>query len=268
MPNGSRVVRIVVLASAACLFVASWLTVGSSARSGAGPQRLTERRATLTVSGEWYQPQQTKSAAPEKKAEEVYKSIQTFKGLPASVVMGAMEKISGFLGVDCDHCHVMGEFEKEDKAQKEQTRMMFRMVRTIGRELNSSRVTCYTCHRGHARPDPVPADLQARSEEAMKKAGENRKPAGEAFKNIQMLKGATAGELTAIMSDFTAALGVDCTYCHDMGGFDRDSKPQKVAARRMLKMTGAVATEHFGGKTTVTCYTCHRGHLQPPSSAK
>jgi hypothetical protein len=229
---------------------------------------LTGVSDTLTGSNERSASQETKPAKPEQRAEEVYKSIQIFKGLPASVVMGAMEKISGFLGVDCDHCHVMGEFDKEDKKQKEETRLMFRMVRTIGRELNSNRVTCYTCHRGHARPEPVPSELQASSEEAMKKAGEKRRPAEEAFKNIQSLKGVSAGELGVIMSSFTSALGVDCAFCHELSGFDKDTKPQKIIARKMLDMTGVVAREHFGGRSPVNCYTCHRGQTQPPATAK
>lgn len=265
--KASRIARIIVVALSSCLLATSWSIGGSSAGLGPEAPAVSDRDLLITWDQADPVPQQIKQASPEKKAEEVYKSIQIFKGLPASVVMGAMEKISGFLGVDCDHCHVMGEFEKEDVPQKEETRRMFRMVGTISRELNTNRVTCYTCHRGHARPEPISAELQARSEEAMKKGAENRRPAVEAFKNIQILKGVTAGELNATMADFSSSLGVDCTFCHDLSGFDKDTRPQKITARKMLKMTTVVAREHFGGKSPVNCYTCHRGQIQTPATA-
>jgi len=265
--KASRITRMLVLITAIFLLIAIQVTGDSRAGSRVEARSMSDRGAALS----WYQTkpgsQETKPANPEKKAEEVYKSIQLFKGLPASVVMGAMEKISGFLGVDCDHCHVMGEFDKEDKKQKEETRLMFRMVRTISRELNTNRVTCYTCHRGHARPEPGPKELQDKSEEAAKQTADNRRPAEQAYKNIQVLKGMTAGELTLVMSNFSSALGVDCTFCHDMTGFDKDTKAQKITARKMLNMTSAVAREHFGGRSPVDCYTCHRGKPQPLSTA-
>jgi hypothetical protein len=109
------------------------MTEGSRAGAGTGP---VEGFGTDT------------SVAPQdKKAEEVYKNIQVLKGVPASQVMGAMTKIASFLGTDCAHCHVAGEFDKDDKQPKQMARTMFKMVRTIGTELSTNKVTCYTCHR-------------------------------------------------------------------------------------------------------------------------
>ena len=261
----SRITRTLVLITGIVWLISVELT-GSRTGSGADVRAASDESATLIWDQAKPASQESKPAVPEKRAEEVYKSIQTFKGLPASVVMGAMEKISGFLGVDCDHCHVMGEFDKEDKKQKEETRLMFRMVNTISRELNTNRVTCFTCHRGQARPEPGPAELRANSEEASNQTAD-RRPAEEAFKNIQVLKGMPAGQLTSVMSNFTSALGVDCTFCHDMTGFEKDTKPQKVAARKMLNMANVVAREHFGGRSPVGCYTCHRGTTRPLSTA-
>src|SRR4030095_4026147 len=60
----------------------------------------------------------------DKPAEETYKNIQIFKGLPSSGVMRAMNFFTRSLGVDCTHCHVPGEFEKDDKAAKQTARKM------------------------------------------------------------------------------------------------------------------------------------------------
>lgn len=99
------------------------------------------------------------SAEPrEKAAEQVYRSIQVFKGLPASQLYPAMNFISGALGVTCAHCHVPNQFEKEDKAAKQTARRMIEMTRTLNRSSfgEAQAVTCYTCHRGQARPVSVP----------------------------------------------------------------------------------------------------------------
>jgi outer membrane lipoprotein-sorting protein len=103
----------------------------------------------------------------EKTAEQVYKNIVIFKGVPASRLMQGMERISQFLGVECNHCHVPNEFEKDDKPAKQTARKMFQMVRTINTTLNTNRVTCYTCHRGRLKPEsmpPLPANAQPKPE--------------------------------------------------------------------------------------------------------
>jgi hypothetical protein len=70
-----------------------------------------------------------------------------------------------------------------------------------------------------------------------------------------------------MMADFTSALGVDCTYCHVPDGFDKENKPAKDTARRMLNMSAVVEKEYFNGKSPVSCATCHRREKQPPSNA-
>ena len=65
------------------------------------------------------------------------------------------------------------------------------------------------------------------------------------------------------MDVFTAALGVQCTFCHVQGIMDSDDKPQKVTARMMLTMTREINDKFGDGKLHVRCYTCHRGSSQP-----
>ena len=77
--------------------------------------------------------------------------------------------------------------------------------------------SCYTCHRGHTEPERMPAEMRAKADEENKKADEDKRPVEEAFKNIQSLKGMTAGRLMATMNSFTRSLGVDCAFCHVAG---------------------------------------------------
>src|ERR1700721_130533 len=101
---------------------------------------------------------------------------------------------------------------------------------------------------------------------------ETQKTAGEAFKNIQVLKDIPAGELMPSMRYVSAALGVGCDYCHEADHFDNDDKPTKQRARNMMKMMFAINQDDFNGRREVTCYTCHRGvaravNIAPLSSA-
>jgi len=88
---------------------------------------------------------------------------------------------------------------------------------------------------------------------------ETQKTAGEAFKNIQVLKDIPAGELMPSMRYVSASLGVGCDYCHEADHFDSDDKPTKQRARNMMKMMFAIDQDNFNGRREVTCYTCHRG---------
>ncbi len=97
-----------------------------------------------------------------KPAEEVFKNIQLLKGRPAGALLRVMEiGYSKSLGVNCTHCHVVDQWEKEDKPQKQITREMSAMVRTINTDLlkkvknlksESPTVNCTTCHRGQVKP--------------------------------------------------------------------------------------------------------------------
>ena len=98
--------------------------------------------------------------------------------------------------------------------------------------------------------DPLPASSKEKRVEQDKK-------------NIQMLKGLPADRLTPIMFAFKNALGVDCTYCHVKDQFEKDDKPAKQIARKMITLTRE-ANAKLGGAGRVTCFTCHRGQPRPP----
>lgn len=93
-----------------------------------------------------------------KKAEEQFKNIQVLKGIPAEQLFPTMEFMSASLGVNCEFCHVKNAFEKDDKKPKQTARKMMEMMFAINKDNFDGRrnVTCYSCHRGDAKPLAIP----------------------------------------------------------------------------------------------------------------
>ena len=89
--------------------------------------------------------------------------------------------------------------------------------------------------------------------------------AEEQFKNIQVLKGVPADQVIPTMQFISAALGVECEFCHVERAFDKDDKQNKKFARGMMRMTASINKDNFEGHKEVTCNTCHRGAPKPVS---
>ena len=111
----------------------------------------------LVIAGARAQTQPPAGAGP-KTTEQVFKNIQVLKGVPADQLMPTMGFISASLGVGCDHCHVAGAFEKDDKKPKVAARQMMQMMFAINKDSFEGKreVTCYSCHRGAPEPLAVP----------------------------------------------------------------------------------------------------------------
>ena len=84
-------------------------------------------------------------------------------------------------------------------------------------------------------------------------------PISKEFKNLQVLpKNITPDSLDKIMDGFNAMLGVNCKYCHykdktaDTLIFDRDDKPEKEIARKMILMTMDINKKYFQFNEEVT----------------
>lgn len=105
-------------------------------------------------------------------------------------------------------------------------------------------------------------------------------------KNLQVLpKDMPRPQVVAVMQQFTAALGVNCAYCHAVDTtvaaqpgrppvLDQasDAKETKKVAREMLKMVMDINGKYLPatGRTTaerfkVSCETCHHGLNRPQS---
>ena len=95
-------------------------------------------------------------------AEAVFKNIKILTGVPAGNLLKIMQMgYSRSLGTSCAHCHVPGQWEKDDKKPKQITRDMTKMAHTITFDLlrnidgikdRDPIVNCTTCHRGQLKP--------------------------------------------------------------------------------------------------------------------
>ena len=106
---------------------------------------------------------QTAPAGPPT-AEQVFKNIQVLKGIPVNEFMGTMGVFSAALGMSCEDCHAAGDADwsvyAKDSPRKQMARVMVTMMASINKTHFGGRqvVTCYSCHRGSARPRAT-ADL-------------------------------------------------------------------------------------------------------------
>lgn len=167
------------LAAAVAAFALVWRT-GAAATTGAtAPVQNSNRGANQNSAAPAGQPPAGQPGGPpqggplvqlaeaikgreELPAEQVFKNIKQLKGVPAGRVLRAMGSFTRALGVNCAHCHVPREWEKDDKPTKDIARGMIRMVTAINTEQLKSipnlrpeaTVSCSTCHRGSTRPDP------------------------------------------------------------------------------------------------------------------
>jgi hypothetical protein len=95
--------------------------------------------------------------------------------------------------------------------------------------------------------------------------GSKEERAEQKYKNIQLLKGLPSERLLKVMFSFKSSLGVDCTYCHIKDQFEKDDKPQKQTARKMIQLVRDTNAKLGTTTSRVTCFTCHRGQTRPAS---
>lgn len=95
---------------------------------------------------------------PEQTAGARFKNVQLLKDAPSSQFIDAMRYFSASLGVTCEHCHVQGHFESDEKQPKLMARKMIAMTRAIDQQTfdGHPEVRCYTCHRGTLKPISMP----------------------------------------------------------------------------------------------------------------
>jgi hypothetical protein len=114
---------------------------------GAGPTAPSSKEAVILPSLD-----PLPASNKDKRVEQQYKNIQVLKGVGAEDLMRIMFAFKASLGVECTHCHIKDQWDKDDKAPKLAARKMIKRVRAINDDNLGGRVTCYTCHRGQARP--------------------------------------------------------------------------------------------------------------------
>jgi hypothetical protein len=192
-------------------------------------------------------------------------------------LMDAMQGFNEALGVQCNYCHVPGDFASDANARKETARKMIAMVRQVETFFPSTggafprgyhEVDCSTCHRGSVKPE-TKAPIQFLN----KRDAAGAIPPDEPSTNLKVLPPGTPvhGE-GSVMEDFRDALNVDCGYCHGgTKGFADDGNPRKEFGRKMILMVRSINANFPGtgvfpeGPQAVTCYTCHRAGTHPTS---
>jgi hypothetical protein len=127
-------------------------------------------------------------------------------------------------------------------------------------------------NEGALTQEREPFDQNQKLAELTKRiAGQENKPAGEVFKNVQILKGIPAARLLRVMElGYSKSLGVNCTHCHVVDQWEKDDKPTKQVAREMIKMVGGINNDYLKNiknlkseTPIVNCTTCHRGQIKP-----
>ena len=96
-------------------------------------------------------------------SDTVFKNVQVLKGIPVDEFMDTMGMFASALGYDCTSCHSSEVLQNREAfalttPQIQRARGMIAMMNTLNRSYfgGAQRVSCFTCHRGHYRPEIVP----------------------------------------------------------------------------------------------------------------
>jgi Photosynthetic reaction centre cytochrome C subunit len=189
-----------------------------------------------------------------------------------------MQSFNEALGVQCTYCHMQGDFADDSNPKKEIARKMIGMVRMIDTTFPSSvgvfpdgyhEVDCITCHRGNVKPEiTAPKKFYNRGNSLGNPAPEQRPGI-----SLKLLPADThVHGADSLMGEFRDALSVDCNYCHGGGKPQEfDLNPRKDMARKMIMLVRQINSNFPGtgtfptGNQMVTCWTCHRGDVNPVS---
>jgi len=114
--------------------------------------------ATFGAQGQQHKAGPGDQANASKTAAQTFKNIQVLKDIPGDQLIPSMQFIAASLGVECEYCHVEGQFQSDDKKPKNTAREMIKMMLAINQENfdGTREVTCYSCHRGATRPVSTP----------------------------------------------------------------------------------------------------------------
>ena len=174
----------------------------------------------------------TSNSDVEKTTDQVFKISEVLNGQPASQLGPTMHFYEAALGFDCSNCHVRDNnewaFEKDDKPEKRRAREMITMMNDINKAnfKGEQLVTCFTCHRGTADPEPIPFVITASSLKA-KKNGE-----GE-------------DEVIKVANRLNSAEEIIAKYQQAIGGKEAFDKITS------LKMEGKIESGNGNGSSTI-----------------
>lgn len=162
MTHRSLWILIILPVVAACTTARS--PQSAPASSGAATAATTSETDSVARERERYVADVRKAIAGKEQqpASQVFKNVKMLTNVPAARLLAIMNTGYGkSLGVSCTHCHIAGEWDREDKPQKQIARDMSAMAGTINNQLlknianlkgPSPVVNCTTCHRGQVKP--------------------------------------------------------------------------------------------------------------------
>jgi hypothetical protein len=141
-----------------CIFAVILILAAAPARNTLGAQSASQEKPRQEYVAEL---RASIAGREQEPSEQVWKNLQLLKGMPAGRVLAIMQvAFSDGLAVNCTHCHLPGEWEKDDKEPKLVARKMWAMQRELRQKLGEIRagaiVNCYTCHRGQTKPALAP----------------------------------------------------------------------------------------------------------------
>jgi len=206
-------------------------------------------------------------------ASSVYKNVQVLGDLDVGAFTRLMASITTWVAPTqgCAYCHSLNNMASDSLYTKVVSRRMIQMVRHINTNwtthVQTTGVTCYTCHRGQ----PVPANLfytapspsrftgmaetQTGKNVASAVAGLSSLPYDPLtpflvqdnpirVESTTALPGSDYSSIKqtdwtyALMMHFSQSLGVNCTYCHNSRQFSdwSQSTPQRVTAWYGIRM--------------------------------
>jgi len=78
--------------------------------------------------------------------------------VPPTDIRATMQSFRLALGVQCDFCHVKGDFASDENPKKDIARRMIVLAQDVNAKFpdGTEHVTCYTCHRGDQEPKTAP----------------------------------------------------------------------------------------------------------------
>jgi photosynthetic reaction center cytochrome c subunit len=248
-------------------------------------------------------------------AASVYQNVQVLKDLSVGQftrVMLAMTQWVAPPEQSCNYCHG-ANMASDDRYTKKVARRMLQMTRYLNANwkdhVANTGVTCYTCHRGHAVPQNVWFESPTQGAGKGLSAGDPNlfsphatvgdsslpydpdteyllgdrqiRVIGEHALPDSVNSSIQHTEVTyALMIQFSQALGVNCTYCHNSRSFAvwDSSTPKRTTAWYGIRMVRAINNDYLvpltstfpahrlgvlGDVAKVSCATCHQGLFKP-----
>ncbi len=262
------------------------------------------------------------SAGP--KAGDIYENVQVLGDLSVAEFTRLMTTITQWVSPEqgCNYCHNGNNFAGDDMYTKVVSRRMIQMTQAINSEwsnhVGGNGVNCYTCHRGLNVPEYIwfeQGDSAFGNKHFMGwRNGQNRPGADVALtslpSDIYMQYLTSDGDNSArlagnriyaspdndpgvkdaehtfgLMANWSQALGVNCTYCHNSQNFKdwEQSTPARITAYHGLNRVRELNSDYLiplqpvypanrlgpdlGDAPKAYCLTCHQGHNKPLGGA-